>query len=79
MRRIREENDHIKLIALGTYMGNDTIMDAIEVGAKAYLLKDAHWEDFFRAPRAVHKGESFIDPSVAAPVPRDQNTSRHPP
>jgi len=68
MRRIRAENAEVKFIVLTTYDSDEYIFDAIEAGAKGYLLKDASREDLFQAVRAVHRGESLIQPGVAARV-----------
>ena len=64
MRRIRNELPDIKFLVLTTYDTDEYIFDAIEAGAKGYLLKDASREELFRAVRAVHPGESLIEPGV---------------
>ena len=68
MRRIGAEATDVKFIVLTTFDTDEYIFDAIEAGAKGYLLKDASREDLFRAVRAVHGGESLIQPGVAARV-----------
>ena len=68
MRRIREENLEVNFLVLTTYDTDEYIFHAIEVGAKGYLLKDASREELFQAVRAVHRGESLIQPGVAARV-----------
>ena len=68
MRRIREENPETKFIVLTTYDTDEYIFDAIEAGAKGYLLKDASREELFQAVRAVHRGESLIEPGVTSRV-----------
>ena len=68
MRQIRSQNPEIKFIVLTTYDSDEYIFDAIEAGAKGYLLKDASREELFQAVRAVHRGESLIEPGVASKV-----------
>jgi DNA-binding NarL/FixJ family response regulator len=68
MRRIRDEYPSIKFIVLTTYDSDEYIFDAIEAGAKGYLLKDASRGELFQAVRAVHRGESLIEPGVASRV-----------
>ena len=68
MRRIREDDPDAKFIVLTTFDSDEYIFDAIEAGAKGYLLKDASREDLFQAVRAVHRGESLIEPGVAAKI-----------
>ena len=68
MNQIREQNPDVKFIVLTTYDTDEYIFDAIDAGAKGYLLKDASREDLFQSVRAVHRGESLIEPGVAARV-----------
>jgi DNA-binding NarL/FixJ family response regulator len=65
MRQIRAKNPEMKFIVLTTYDNDEYIFKGIEAGARAYLLKDAPREELFKAIRAVHKGESLIQPAVA--------------
>ena len=66
MRQIRAEQDDVKFLVLTTYDTDEYIFDAIEAGAKGYLLKDTSREELFRAVRAVNRGESLIEPGVVA-------------
>jgi DNA-binding NarL/FixJ family response regulator len=68
MRRISVERPGTRFIVLTTYDSDQYIFDAIEAGAKGYLLKDTSREELFEAVRAVHRGESGIEPGVAARV-----------
>ncbi len=66
MRRIKDEVADLKFLVLTTYDTDEYIFDAIEAGAKGYLLKDTSREELFQAVRAVHRGESLIEPGVAS-------------
>jgi len=66
MRHIREYNQEVKFIVLTTFDTDEYIFHAVEVGAKGFLLKDASREELFEAVRAVHRGESLVQPGVAA-------------
>ncbi len=68
MRRIRSQDPDIKFIVLTTFDTDEYIFDAIEAGAKGYLMKDASREELFKAIRAVHRGDSLIEPGVATKV-----------
>ena len=68
MRRIREQLPEINFLVLTTFDTDEYIYDAIEAGAKGFLLKDASREDLFKAVRAVARGESLIEPGIAARV-----------
>ena len=49
MRRIRDRDPDVKFIVLTTYDTDEYIFDAIEAGAKGYLMKDASREELFKA------------------------------
>ncbi len=68
MRRIHEDHPEISFLVLTTFDTDEYIYDAIEAGAKGFLLKDASREDLFKAVRAVARGESLIEPGIAARV-----------
>ena len=68
MRRIKDEDEDVKFIVLTTYDTDEYICDAIEAGAKGYLLKDASREELFQAVRTVNRGESLIEPGVTSRV-----------
>jgi DNA-binding NarL/FixJ family response regulator len=68
MRRIRERDPDVRFLVLTTFDNDEYIFEAIQAGAKGYLLKDASREDLFRAVAAVYRGESLIQPAVASRV-----------
>lgn len=68
MKRIAERLPSTRFIVLTTYDTDEYIFKGIEAGARAYLLKDSPREELFRAIRAIHRGESLIQPSVASKV-----------
>jgi len=68
MRRIKAEQDDAKFLVLTTFDTDEYIFDAIEAGAKGYLLKDTSREELFRAVRTVNRGESLIEPGVVSKV-----------
>jgi len=68
MRQIAATNPEIRFIVLTTYDNDEYIFKGIEAGARAYLLKDSPREDLFKAIRAVHRGESLIQPAIAGKV-----------
>lgn len=68
IRQITALEPDIKFIILTTYSDDEYIFHGIEVGAKAYLLKDAPREELFKAIRAVYRGESLIQPVIASKV-----------
>ena len=68
MRQIRSVDASVNFIVLTTFDTDEYIYDAIEAGAKGYLMKDTSRDELFRAIHAVHQGESMIQPGVASKV-----------
>ena len=58
------------MIVLTTYRNEDYIFPSLEAGARGYLLKDASRTELAAAVRAVHRGESLLDPQIAETVHR---------
>ncbi|MCC7547256.1 MAG: response regulator transcription factor [Burkholderiales bacterium] len=66
IRRIRAEDAGAAIIVLTTFDHDEDIYAGLRAGAKAYLLKDVQPEELFRCIRAVHAGEAYLQPRVAA-------------
>jgi two-component system NarL family response regulator len=67
-RAIKSEHPHISIIALTMYEEEQYIYDMIRAGATGYLLKDTDSSDLIKAIRAVYRGDSMINPSVASKI-----------
>ncbi len=72
-RRIRAANSHCQVIVLTTFEDDEEVFDALRAGAVGYLLKDVPVEKLTEAIRAAARGESFLQPSVAAKVVAEFN------
>jgi two-component system, NarL family, response regulator LiaR len=68
IQQIHTQAPHVQLIILTTFADDDHIYDGIAAGARGYLLKDAPPEQLVEAIRAAHRGESLLDPEVAARI-----------
>ena len=66
IRRIRAEDPKAGIIVLTTFDHDEDIYAGLRAGAKAYLLKDVQPEELFGCIRAVHAGEAYLQPKVAA-------------
>jgi DNA-binding NarL/FixJ family response regulator len=67
-RRLRSEQPGGRVIALTTFDDDENVFECLRAGAVGYLLKDAPSEKLVEAIRAAARGESFLQPSVAAKV-----------
>ena len=69
-RQITAEFPEARVLALTTYQGDGDIANALEAGARGYLLKHMLMTDVIAAIRAVRLGEWVIPPAVAASLAR---------
>lgn len=66
IKQIRSEDPRAGIIVLTTFDHDDDIYAGLRAGAKAYLLKDVQPEELFRCIRAVHAGDAYLQPKLAA-------------
>ena len=67
-RRLKAEQPQCRVIVLTTFDDDEMVFDGLRAGALGYLLKDVPSEKLGEAIRAAARGESFLQPSVAAKV-----------
>ena len=67
-RRLHEERAACRVIVLTTFDDDELVFDGLRAGAVGYLLKDAPSEKLAEAIRVAARGESFLQPSIAAKV-----------
>ena len=67
-RRLRTIRPDCRVIVLTTFDDDEYVFDALRAGALGYLLKDAAPDVLYHAIRAAARGESVLQPSVAAKV-----------
>jgi DNA-binding NarL/FixJ family response regulator len=61
---LRQRLPSIRVLVLTTYADEDAIVSALQAGARGYLTKDASAEQIEAAIRAVHAGQTHLDPAV---------------
>jgi DNA-binding NarL/FixJ family response regulator len=67
-RLLKETLPQCRVIVLTTFDDDEYIFDALRTGAVGYLLKDVASTQLVEAIRAASRGESILEPSVAAKV-----------
>jgi DNA-binding NarL/FixJ family response regulator len=67
-RRLRVEHPDVRVLALTTFDDDEDVFAALRAGAVGYLLKDVSSERLVEALLAAARGESVLQPSVAAKV-----------
>lgn len=77
-RRITAEHPIVRVLILTAYDDDPYVFALLQAGASGYILKTAGSRELAEAVRAVHRGESALDPAVARKVVQ-QLTSGRPP
>jgi DNA-binding NarL/FixJ family response regulator len=67
-RQLRATCPDARVIMLTTFDDDESVFEGLRAGAVGYLLKDTPSEKLIEAIRAAARGESFLQPSVAAKV-----------
>ncbi|HEY0495300.1 MAG TPA: response regulator transcription factor [Kutzneria sp.] len=63
-RRVREQYPETEVVVLTTYTDDDSVLSALQAGAKGFLTKDADAEAIARALHAAAAGQSTVDGEV---------------
>lgn len=72
-RQLHQEQPHIPVIILTTFDDDDYVFDGLRAGAIGYLLKDVSSQKLIEAIKTAVRGETFLQPSVAAKVVAELN------
>ena len=70
-RRILKISADTKVLVLTQHTDREYVLSAIKAGAAGYVPKRALGSDLVSAVRAVHRGESFLYPTVATALIQD--------
>ena len=63
---IAERWPHVRVLAVTTLDGSDTVLPMLSAGASGYLLKDSSADDIVTGVREVHSGASSLSPRIAS-------------
>lgn len=63
-QRALAENPGISVVILSAFSKDDDVLPCIRAGADAYVLKDVDVTELVRTIRAVHGGETVLDPEL---------------
>ena len=77
-RRLRTEQPQSRVIVLTTFDEDESVFEGLRAGAVGYLLKDVASDKLVEAIRAAARGETFLQPSVAAKVVAEFNRLSNP-
>lgn len=71
-----EASPSTRILVFTAYDTDERVFGAIRAGARGYLLKGATAAEIGQAVRAVHSGESYLEPRVAAKLVAEVNAPR---
>lgn len=63
---LRDRDPQRKVVMLSVYDDEQYLFEALRVGARGYLLKSISSDDLVRQIELAHRGETVIDPGLAA-------------
>jgi DNA-binding NarL/FixJ family response regulator len=63
-RLITQQFPETKVLVLTTFDDDEYVAQAMQFGARGYLLKDTHSEELAQAIRAIHKGYTQLGPGL---------------
>ena len=72
---VAEQCPVTKIVMLTASEDNDHLMKALEVGARAYILKGVAARELTRILRSVADGESYVPPALAASLLKEMSTT----
>ena len=65
VKRIQQSAPNVQVVMFSAYGDKRLLSDAIQAGAKGYVMKGSPPEDLVRAIRTVADGRPFVDPSLS--------------
>lgn len=74
---VAEQHPDTKIIMLTAMENDDHLVQALQAGAHAYILKGVAARELLRILRAVYNGESYVPPGLAAGLLRGISAAQH--
>lgn len=72
-RKLKEANCPSKIIMLTIHNEVEYLLETVEIGIDGYILKDSESEVLMNAIKTVYRGESYIQPNMAAQLVKKMN------
>ncbi|TNE44269.1 MAG: response regulator transcription factor [Deltaproteobacteria bacterium] len=87
LEQLKKRPSSPKVLVLSSFLDDEKVFAAIEVGADGYMLKDITPQELFKAIQDVHRGESPLHPRISqklmkrltSPSPAPSSAPEHDP
>jgi DNA-binding NarL/FixJ family response regulator len=76
IRRINADKRRVPIVVLSMHRDPNIVLQALEVGATAYVAKDAAPDELVKAIREVQRGNRYLEHSLAIDVAVSRTSSR---
>jgi len=63
-----QKHPHVRVIMLTIYEDDKYVTEAVQAGAKGYILKKINRDELIKVIRHVMEGRAFLDPAVTATI-----------
>ncbi|SHK70286.1 two component transcriptional regulator, LuxR family [Pseudonocardia thermophila] len=73
-KRLTQEHPGLGVLVLTTFAEDRLVVEAVQAGARGYVVKDVDTTELVRAIRAVSRGESAFDARSASAMVRSLNS-----
>ncbi|PKM93816.1 MAG: DNA-binding response regulator [Firmicutes bacterium HGW-Firmicutes-1] len=73
IKHLKAEKIEAKVLMLTLHNEVEYLFKAVEIGVKGYVLKDSEADVLIKAIREVYKGDSYIQPNMAAKLFQKMN------
>jgi len=73
LRKIKQEGLDTRVVILTLHEDREYLLETMEIGATGYILKDSDSATLYKAIRDAYKGESYIQPKLAAQLVKEFN------
>ncbi|MFU0801454.1 MAG: Stage 0 sporulation A-like protein [Xylanivirga thermophila] len=77
IKMLKEKGCNSKIIVLTIHEDKEYLIEAIKMGAKGYVMKDAEAEHLIQAVRDVSKGETYLQPTLTGKIIGDIDKTKY--
>lgn len=77
IRAIKRRQQDIKVVVLTVHKSEEHVHESLKAGADGYVLKDDTRQELLAAIRCVHRGKTYLSPSICAKIVQGYVSGSH--